>query len=38
MAHLLHLLSGCVLVYAGVTRGSLVVAHGFERLARLGRS
>jgi hypothetical protein len=36
VAHLLTLLSACVLVYAGVTRGSLLVARMLERIS--GRS
>ena len=36
MAHLLTLLSACVLIYAGVTRGALLVAHALARVT--GRS
>lgn len=34
VTHLLNLLSGTVLVYAGVTRGSLLVARAFARINR----
>jgi hypothetical protein len=33
VAHLLNLLSGTVLVYAGVTRGGLAVARVLARIA-----
>ena len=34
VAHLMTLLSGCVLIYAGVTRGALLIARVLERVAR----
>jgi hypothetical protein len=34
MSQLLNALSSTVLIYASVTRGSLVVAHVLERLTR----
>lgn len=34
VAHLMTLLSGTVLVYAGVTRGALLVARVLERVGR----
>jgi len=33
VAHLLALLSACVLIYAGVTRGALLVARVLQRVA-----
>ncbi len=34
VTHLLNVLSGCVLIYAGVTRGSLFVSKALARLTR----
>jgi len=34
VAHLLTLLSACVLVYAFVTRGGLLFARALERIAK----
>jgi hypothetical protein len=36
VAHLLTLMSACVLIYAGVTRGARLVARTLERIS--GRS
>jgi hypothetical protein len=34
VANVLTLLSVCVLIYAGVTRGALLVARALERVSR----
>jgi hypothetical protein len=34
VANLLNMLSLCVLIYAGVTRGALLVARALERVSR----